>query len=70
VQSVQELLLQQGGASFQQSEVQRQDDLQSTLPGTDPPPGSPSDLSFPALQQLLNDAADAVRSGGAGEPQP
>jgi len=46
------------------------DDLQSTLPGVVPPPGSPKIMSPALLQQLLNEATEVVRSIGAGETQP
>jgi hypothetical protein len=66
VVSVEEVLQPEGGLALEQVEAQRQEDLQSTLPGVDPPPGSPNALSPAALQQVLNEASEAVRSGAAG----
>jgi hypothetical protein len=66
VLSVEEVLASEGGVSLQEVEAQRQQDLQSTLPGVDPPSGSPNALTPAALQQVLNEATDAVRSGAAG----
>lgn len=70
VLSVEEVLQPESGLSLEQAEGHRQDDLQSTLPGVDPPPGSPNALTPAALQQVLNEAADAVRAGGTGGIQP
>jgi hypothetical protein len=67
--SVEESTLLMGGLSLQDAEAQRQQDLQTTLPGVEPPPGSPSDLSTAGLQQLLEAATQAVR-GGSGAQQP
>jgi hypothetical protein len=57
------------GAPLQQTEVEREQALRDALGDISPPVGSPEDLSPASLQQLLQNAVQAIQSSAGGGGQ-